>query len=84
MADEPIRVLQRYDHYSGPQRLGDLWILHRGALALRCALATHPLGWQLRLTAGSSFSRSQVCKSEREVSDVSAAWQAEANAKGWT
>lgn len=84
MADQPNRVLQRYDHFRGPQRLGDVWTLHRGAIALRCSLATHSLGWELRLTAGSAFSRSQVCKSEREVFDLRDGWKAEALAKGWT
>jgi hypothetical protein len=77
-------TLQRYDFYRGPQSLGDLWTMRRGALTLRCALATHRLGWELRLTAGSNFSRSQVCKGPQEVFDAADAWKAEAAAQGWT
>jgi len=75
--------LKRYDYYAGPKPLGDEWTLTRGDLTMRCALATHRLGWELRLTAGASFSRSQVCKSETEVSSVSQAWEKEARAQGW-
>jgi hypothetical protein len=77
-------ILQRYDYYRGAQPLGELWTMTRDALKLRCALATHRLGWELRLTAGSSFSRSHVCKSQEEVFDTSDAWRAEAAAKGWS
>jgi hypothetical protein len=83
MAAPDTPALTRYDYYLGPKSLGDLWTLKRGALTLRCALSTHRLGWELRLTAGPSFSRSQVCKSEPEVSSVSEAWNAEARTKGW-
>ena len=77
-------TLQRYDFYRGPQSLGELWTMRRDELTLRCALATHRLGWELRLTAGSSFARSQVCKSQQEVFETSDAWKTEAVAKGWT
>jgi hypothetical protein len=75
--------LKRYDFYKGPSSLGDLWTLNRDQLKMRCALATHRLGWEVRLTAGASFSRSHVCKSETEVFSTSDAWEAEAKSKGW-
>ena len=75
--------LQRYDFYSGPKPLGDLWTLSRDTLTMRCRLATHRLGWELRLTSGTSLLRSQVCKSAGEVSSVGEAWHAEAKLKGW-
>ena len=75
--------LRRYDYYAGPQSLGDVWTLRRGQLALRCALTTHRLGWELRLTAGQNFMRSQVCKAEAEVATVSAAWEVEAKSTGF-
>ena len=85
--DEPAQpappALQKYDYYLGPKSLGDVWTLTKGQLKLRCALATHRLGWELRLTAGANFLRSQVCKSEREVFETSDAWKAEAITKGW-
>ena len=76
--------LPRYNYYQGPQRLDDLWTMTRDALTLRCALSTHSLGWELRLTAGKSFSRSQVCKSQADVFSTAEAWRAEATTKGWS
>jgi hypothetical protein len=75
--------LKRYDFYKGPQPVGDLWTLSRGALVMRCALATHSFGWELRLTAGSNFSRSQVCKTETQVTETADGWKAEAEKQGW-
>lgn len=91
MPDEPVAPppsavespLKRYDYYLGPKTLGDMWTVSRGALKMRCVLATHRLGWELKLTSTSSFSRSQVCKSEADVFSTSGAWMAEAKGKGW-
>ena len=77
-------TLARYDYYHGPKALADLWTMSRGSVKLRCALSTHQLGWELRLTAGSNFLRSQVCKSEPAVFDSAEAWRKEASDKGWT
>ena len=77
-------ALQRYDYYQGPKSLGDVWTLAKEKLKLRCALATHRLGRELRLTAGANCLRSQVCRSEQEVFDTQTAWRSEALAKGWS
>ena len=77
-------ALQRYDYYQGPKSLGDVWTLSQGPLKMRCALATHRLGWELRLTAGANFLRSHVCRSEQEVLETREAWRAEAIGKGWS
>ena len=76
-------VLKRYEYYSGPQPLDDLWTLSRDTLTMRCRLATNRLGWELRLMSGTSLLRSQVCKSEGEVFALGDAWKAEAKQKGW-
>jgi hypothetical protein len=76
-------ALARYDYYLGPKRLGDLWTLKRDALTLRCALSTHRLGWEVRLTSGASFSRTQVCKTESDVYATSETWRADALKQGW-
>jgi hypothetical protein len=76
--------LKRYDYYQGPQALGDLWTATRAGLTLRCACATHRLGWELRLGVGKNVSRTQVCRSETEVFSVSDEWEAEAGRQGWT
>ena len=75
---------RRYDYYKGPQALGEVWTLHREALVMRCALSTHRLGWELRLTAGRNPLRSHVCTSEAEVTRVSDEWETEARGKGWS
>ena len=75
--------LKRYDYYKGPERLDALWTLTRSNLTMRCSLSTHRLGWELKLAAGASFSRSQVCRTESDVRATSQAWEAEARAKGW-
>jgi hypothetical protein len=82
MTDRPP-TLARYDYYLGPKRLGDLWTLTRGTLTLRCALSTHRLGWELRLTSGANFSRTQVCKTETDVFATSDTWRADALKQGW-
>lgn len=76
-------ALKRYDFYSGPKSLGDLWTLKRDHLNMRCALSTHSLGWELRLTSNTTLLRSQVCKTETDVYNMSDAWKAEATLKGW-
>jgi hypothetical protein len=76
-------VLQAHDQDLGSLTLGDLWILSRAGLLLRCAVATHPRGWELRLEGVPTFYRSRVCTSEIEVFDVADLWKAEATAKGW-
>ena len=82
--NDPTRTLDRYDFYRGPKSLGDEWTLTRDHLKLRCALSTHRLGWELRLTAGANFLRSQVCKTPNEVFDTSAGWKAQALGQGWS
>jgi hypothetical protein len=76
-------LLQRYESTLGPQQLGEMFTLTREGVTLRCALATHHLGWTLRLIGGSNFFRSQVCRTQDEVFDVAEAWKAEARAQGW-
>lgn len=79
----PTERLPLPKYFQSPRGLGDVWTLQRRGVTLRCALATHSLGWELRVTVGEDFARSQVCKSEPEVFDTIDAWQAEARVKGW-
>ena len=92
MAEEPVepapgavaRPLKKYDYYLGAKAIGDLWSISRGALTMRCGVSTHRLGWELRLTSSSSFSRAQICKAETEVFSTADLWLAEAKSKGWS
>ena len=76
-------ALPRYEYYQGPKRLPDLWALGRSGLTLRCEIATHRLGWELKLSAGANRLRTQVCKGEAEVHKTSDAWKTEATGQGW-
>lgn len=39
-------------------------------------------GWELRIDSGDLL-MTQVCRSDREIEDVSAAWNAAMTEKGW-
>lgn len=82
MSDTPI-ALRTYNEFAGIERLADFWVMRQREHVMRCTLSTHPLGWELRLTAGDLFIRSQVCKTQTQVFDTSEAWQKEAILKGW-
>jgi len=75
--------LPKYDYYKGPQKLPDLWTRARATLTMRCAISTHAHGWELKLTAGSGFSRTQICRTQSEVFALADTWAQEASAKGW-
>ena len=75
---EEFLGLRPYNDFSGVQALGDMWSLHRPGQTLRCALTTHPLGWELRAVVGEELMRSIVCKTQDAVFDTAAAWKAEA------
>jgi hypothetical protein len=49
----------------------------------RCTLATHPLGWELRLMA-TDLLRSQVCRSSEEILNTHEQWKAAMIEKGWS
>ena len=48
----------------------------------KCVLWSHPIGWETRIDSGNLL-LTQVCKSDREIEDVSAAWKAAMIEKGW-
>jgi hypothetical protein len=83
LGEMPIE-LTAYNPDKGIQEVGDMWLLRKGTTHLRCVLSTHPLGWELRAYAGHELARSQVCKSRRQVHDMTDAWRKEAATKGWT
>ena len=45
-------------------------------------LYTHQLGWELRVESGELL-MTQVCRSDRKIEDVSAAWKTAMLDKGW-
>ena len=65
-----------------PAQLETLWTLTKRGKVARLVLLTHQLGWELRVDSGDVL-LTQVCKSDREIEDVSAAWKAAMIEKGW-
>jgi len=65
-----------------PAALETLWPLSKRGKVAR-VLLTHQLGWELRVEA-SDLLLTHVCRSDREIEDVSAAWKAAMIEKGWT
>ena len=63
-------------------RLGDVWTLRKRNHVVACGLFTHQFGWELRLEVGDLF-MTHVCKSDREIEDVSAGWKQAMFDKGW-
>lgn len=58
--------------------------MRKGEHTARCRLTTHPLGWELRLTAGDELLQSQVCRAQEHVFGTGEKWKAAMNKKGWT
>jgi hypothetical protein len=75
--------LRPYENQRGPQRLPDLWTVSRGIQSIRCALSTHPSGWELKLTAADTAFRTCLCQTMEDVRDTARKWHAEATSKGW-
>ena len=48
----------------------------------RFLLLTHQLGWELRIDSGDLL-MTQVCRTDQDIEDVSAAWKAAMMEKGW-
>jgi hypothetical protein len=65
-----------------PAHLEDVWTLRKRNHVVRCMLFTHQLGWELRLEVGKLL-MTQVCKSAREIEDLSAGWRDAMIEKGW-
>ena len=48
-----------------------------------CALRSHQFGWELVLEVNRLLARSQVCRSEDEVVDVTEQWRTAMLESGW-
>ena len=59
-----------------------LWTLTKRAKVARLVLFTHQLGFELRIESGDLL-MTQVCLSDHEIEDVSAAWKIAMMEKGW-
>ena len=65
-----------------PVELETVWTLAKRDRVARCVLLSHELGWELRIDSGDLL-LTQVCRSDQEIEDVSAAWKAAMIEKGW-
>ena len=78
-----MKTTPQREHWDGhPVELGDAWVLRKGDKVARCILASHELGWELRLMTNDSL-RSQVCRSSDEVLKTHEQWKAAMREKGW-
>jgi hypothetical protein len=73
------------DAWDGTHKpLGELWSLTLGSSTLRCYLLTHYDGWQLRMELDGKVLRSQTCRTEFDVFDVSERLRKRAEINGWS
>lgn len=75
--------LAPYEPTAGTREMGEMWSVENGARRLRCALWSHPFGWELRAESKGELARSQVCRTQTEVFKTAEAWKNEAYEKGW-
>jgi hypothetical protein len=79
----PVDVFRRFDSYRGMEPLGPMWTVTKNGRTAACSLATHVLGWELRILLDGELIRSEVCKTEPGVFDTSDGWRRDCEAKGW-
>jgi hypothetical protein len=66
-----------------PFVVGQLFVLTKGNRTARCVVQTHPLGLEVRLSAGRELFQSQVCRGQDDVSNTSERWRTALQGKGW-
>ena len=88
LAPMPARVASGSGWDGQAVAVGDAFRVHKvrcgRQLEAACRLVTHPLGWELRLEIAGSLQRSQVCRSQDEVLDISEQWKAAMIERGWS
>jgi hypothetical protein len=60
-----------------------MWTVRKNGRTAACTLATHVLGWELRITLDGELVRSQVCKTETSTLDTSDGWRKDWEGRGW-
>jgi len=67
-----MNITPQREFWTGqPAELKTMWILSKSGRVARLVLLTHQLGWELRVESGDLL-LTQVCRSDREIEDVSA------------
>ena len=82
-----LHVLQRPEWRGESVALGQTFRVRRerGGQQIEavCSLVTHQFGWELRLEVAGSLQRSQVCRTQDDVLEVSDQWRGALVEKGW-
>jgi hypothetical protein len=60
-----------------------MWRMVKGARSVVCTLRTHPLGWELVSLLNNEVHRSQVCKSQPAVFELSDQWRRALEQENW-
>ena len=75
-----MRTLPSYNPVLGIQFMGRMWAVRpkTGIGLIECAVSTHPLGWELKVSEGDLLLRSKICKTQRDVTITAETWKDEA------
>jgi hypothetical protein len=77
-ADSPTRTLRR------PQQLSPAWTLAKGQRSAACTIWSHAFGFEVRLIlSGDPLPRTQVCRTQEDLSALQETWRAALEAKDW-
>jgi hypothetical protein len=81
----PPDVLQRLTWAGTPVDPGNLFVVHKDRRAARTTAFSHVFGWELRLLVGEAAEtvRSQVCRTQHEVLNITDEWKQALVAEGW-
>jgi hypothetical protein len=84
----PMNTLRRELWPGYPVALGEGFRLRkdRGGreFVAVCSLRAHELGWELVLDVGGELQRSEVCRTQDQVLDLTEKWKAALLARGWS
>jgi hypothetical protein len=67
-----------------PREAAEVWRLRKGARVAACALWTHPLGAELRVSVDGETHRTEATRVGHSLLDLADEWKAQFQRKGWT
>lgn len=67
-----------------PREFSLVWTLTKGDKSVRCALWTHPLGAELRVSIWNELVRSEASRDVLVLIELSTEWHRQFQSKGWT
>lgn len=70
--------------YDGqPREYNLIWTMTKGGKTARCAMWTHPIGAELRVSVGGELVNSEARRDILALVDMSVEWQKQFHDKGW-